>query len=213
MAKKSAGGSSGNEASSSEVLSGYSAMHAPKLQLFGVNSRYANALYSVASKEKSLEKVEGELKKMMQMVNEHEGFGEFLKNPTISKFAKKDSMDNIMKEGKFSKPVHGLFSVLSENGRLPIAYEVMDTYMKLMKAYRGEVDAIVTSAQELNKNQLKQVEDSLQRHIESNEKLMLETKVDPAILGGLKVQIGTKFIDLSIASKVDKLHAILATPV
>ncbi|KAG6584866.1 ATP synthase F1, delta subunit [Phytophthora cinnamomi] len=193
-----------------EEIGGFGQMTQPKLQLFGLHARYANALYSVAAKQNQLESVEKELLTIEETIAKEPNFASFLHDPTIARASKKEDIAKVMEKAKFSKPVAGLFEVLAENGRLPDAAGVISAYKKLMGAYRGEVQAKVTSADPLTKAQLDQVKKALGARVEKNEKLLLETVVDPEILGGLKVQIGNYFIDLSLATKIDKINTLLA---
>ncbi|DAZ99484.1 TPA: hypothetical protein N0F65_001669 [Lagenidium giganteum] len=191
-------------------LGGFGAMTQPKIQLFGLHARYANALYSVAAKQNALEAVEKELLSIEESIKKEPRFASFLKDPTIARASKKEDISKVMEKSKVSKPVAGLFEVLAENGRLPDALGVIGTYKQLMSAYRGEVHAKVTSADALTKAQLDQVKKALGNRIQKGETLLLETVVDPEILGGLKVQIGNYFIDLSLATKIDKINTLLA---
>ncbi|KAH7484879.1 hypothetical protein PRIC1_004191 [Phytophthora ramorum] len=193
-----------------EEIGSFGQMTQPKLQLFGLHARYANALYSVAAKQNQLEAVEKELLTIEETIAKEPNFASFLHDPTIARASKKEDISKVMEKAKFSKPVAGLFEVLAENGRLPDVKGVISTYKKLMGAYRGEVQAKVTSADALTKAQLDQVKKALAARVEKNEKLLLETVVDPEILGGLKVQIGNYFIDLSLATKIDKINTLLA---
>jgi F-type H+-transporting ATPase subunit O len=190
-------------------LGGFGEMTQPKLQLFGIHARYANALYSVASKQKTLDKVEQELLGLEATIEKEPHFASFLKDPTIARASKKEDISKVMEKGKFSKPVAGLFEVLAENGRLPETLGVISSFKQLMAAYRGEVQAKVTSADPLSKAQLDQVKKALGSRIQKDEVLLLETVVDPEILGGLKVQIGNYFIDLSLQTKIDKINTLL----
>ncbi|KAJ0389339.1 hypothetical protein ATCC90586_010942 [Pythium insidiosum] len=199
------------KAATAEVaeLGGFGTMTQPKLQLFGLHARYANALYSVAAKQNKLEAVEKELLAIEETINKEPNFASFLKDPTIARSSKKEDISKVMEQGKFSKPVAGLFEVLAENGRLPDTLGVISSYKQLMGAHRGEVKAKVTSADPLTKAQLDQVKKALGARIQKGEVLLLETDVDPEILGGLKVQIGNYFIDLSLATKIDKINNLL----
>ncbi|TYZ69074.1 hypothetical protein PybrP1_008452 [[Pythium] brassicae (nom. inval.)] len=190
-------------------IGGFGQMTQPKLQLFGLHARYANALYSVAAKQNVLEAVEKELLTIEATIAKEPNFASFLKDPTIARASKKEDISKVMEQGKFSKPVAGLFEVLAENGRLPDAVGVIASYKQLMGAFRGEVQAKVTSADPLSKAQLDQVKKALGARIGKGETLLLEAVVDPDILGGLKVQIGNYFIDLSLSTKIDKINSLL----
>jgi len=199
--------------STEATIDGFSSMTRPTLQLFGLHARYANALYSVAAKENQLEAVEKELKQIHDQIVANKNFANFLKDPTIARGVKKQEISNVMEQAKFSKPVAGLFTVLAENGRLGDSKQVISCYTEIMCAHRGEVQAKITSADALTSAQIDQVKKALKGRVQKGEKLILETVVDPEILGGLKVQIGNLFIDLSLSTKIEKINTILASPV
>jgi len=199
--------------SSEQTIDGFKSMERPQLSLFGLHARYANALYSVAAKENKLNEIEKELDAVVTLMDKNKQFAGFLKDPTIPRHSKKEEISQIMSKGKFSKPVTGLFNVLAENGRLPATPGVIDAYKKLLSAYRGEVAAKIISADPLTAAQVKQVEKALNNHIEKGQKLIVTTAVDPEILGGLQVQIGEMFMDLSINTKINKIHQVLNVPV
>ncbi|KAF1775013.1 F1F0 ATP synthase OSCP/delta subunit, N-terminal domain [Phytophthora cactorum] len=134
-----------------EEIGGFGQMTQPKLQLFGLHARYANALYSVAAKQNQLESVEKELLTIEETIAKEPNFASFLHDPTIARASKKEDIAKVMEKAKFSKPVAGLFEVLADNGRLPDAAGVISAFKKLMGAYRGEVQAKVTSADPLTK--------------------------------------------------------------
>jgi F-type H+-transporting ATPase subunit O len=82
-----------------------------------------------------------------------------------------------------------------------------------MRANRGKVLGVVTSADELTKAQLKSLEDSFKASfLKSGETLIMDTRIDPEILGGLQVQIGDQFMDLSLAKNMARYTKMLSTP-
>ena len=78
----------------------------------------------------------------------------------------------------------------------------MDAFAELMKAQRGEVECIITSAVALTKPQLKKIQDGLAAQT-GGQAVAVSTVVDESILGGVTVQIGDKFLDMSVASKIN----------
>jgi F-type H+-transporting ATPase subunit O len=78
-----------------------------------------------------------------------------------------------------------------------------------MKAARGEVDGRVISAEPLSKNQLTAITKAMQGNLEKGQKIMLEQEVDKTILGGLQVQVGDRFIDMSVSTQINDLHRAL----
>jgi F-type H+-transporting ATPase subunit O len=138
-------------------------------------------------------------------------FARFLKNPTIRKADKKQDIAAICAKGTFSNTTSAFLGTLAENGRLGEVSKINDKFAELMRASRGEVLSVVTSADELTKAQLKSLEESFKASfLQDGETLIMDTKVNPEILGGLQVQIGDKFMDLSLASKVNRMHKMLA---
>jgi len=110
-----------------------------------------------------------------------------------------------MLKGKTSSVTLNLMTVLAGNARLNAIVGIADTYVQLMKAKRGEVEATIISAEPLNKTQTAAVQDAMKSQFPAGAKVVLETKVDPSILGGLQIQIGDKFLDLSVGSRIEEV--------
>ena len=91
---------------------------------------------------------------------------------------------------------------MAENGRLGRLEGVAKAFATLMSAHRGEVQANVTTAKQLDNSQLKELESVLQTFVKQGHKLQLKTKVDPSLIGGMIVELGDRYIDLSISSKL-----------
>ena len=77
-----------------------------------------------------------------------------------------------------------------------------------MKAKRGEVEAVIISAEPLTKAQADAVSTAMKSQVEKGKKVIISTKVDPSIGGGLQVQIGDQFLDLSVTSRIDEIGRI-----
>jgi len=183
------------------------AAHRPPLDLHGTNARYANATYIAASKKGILETVEKELMAISQTLDKNPSFRQFFENPTMSRVEKVSRVTDLLGE-KVSPVTKNLFVTLAGNAKLVETPKIVEAYTKLMKAKRGEVDALIISAEPLSKAQLETVAGALKSQVGESEKITLTTKVDPSILGGLQVQIGDQFLDLSVASRIDALSRI-----
>merc|ERR1712129_491278 len=103
-----------------------------------------------------------------------------------------------------------LMTTLAGNARLVETGKIVDAYVQMMKASRGEVEATIISADALTKAQTDAVASAMKTQVGTGKTVVLSTKVDPSIIGGLQVQIGDQFLDLSVKSKID---AISRTPV
>ena len=137
-------------------------------------------------------------------------FRTYLRNPIVKRSEKVQDLD------KMTKGMHdvtrGFFTVLAENGRLGDLDGMLATFGKLMDAERGVIKATVTSAEALTPKQLKQLEEQLTAtFLKKGQSIKLETRVEPSILAGLQVQVGDKFVDLSVQSKLNAVSKALAT--
>jgi len=181
------------------------AAHRPPLSMHGLHARYANATYTAASKADILPKVEMELNTIQSVASKSTQFQAFLDNPLISRNNKEKGIQDMMGGGKVSHVTLNLMCTLAGNARLPLTSKIVDTYSELMKAKRGEVEATITSADPLTKAQLDTVAVAMKTQVGAGKKVVLSTQVDPTILGGLQIQIGDKFLDLSVGSKINDL--------
>mmetsp|Transcript_6745 Transcript_6745/g.11993 ORF Transcript_6745/g.11993 Transcript_6745/m.11993 type:complete len:209 (-) Transcript_6745:309-935(-) len=180
------------------------AAHRPPIDLYGLNARYANATFTAASKSNSLEKVEGELLAIKNSAESSKEFASFLENPLISRDLKTKQVEDMLK-GKTNPVTMNLMTTLAGNARLNSIVGITDSYIQLMKAKRGEVEATIISADPLNKSQTAAVSEAMKSQFPKGAKVVLKTEVDPSIMGGLQIQIGDKFLDLSVASRIDEV--------
>lgn len=178
--------------------------HRPPVDLHGLHARYANATYVAASKSNSLEKVEGELAAIKSTASTSPAFASFLENPLISRDDKEAQVIDMLK-GKVTPVTFNLMTTLAGNARLSEVPKIVDTYVELMKAKRGEVEATIISADKLTKAQTDAVAAAMKGQAGAGKKVVLSTKVDPTIIGGLQIQIGDQFLDLSVSSRIDAL--------
>eukprot|EP00585_Thalassiosira_rotula_P004084 CAMPEP_0196141740 /NCGR_PEP_ID=MMETSP0910-20130528/10372_1 /TAXON_ID=49265 /ORGANISM="Thalassiosira rotula, Strain GSO102" /LENGTH=189 /DNA_ID=CAMNT_0041402939 /DNA_START=119 /DNA_END=688 /DNA_ORIENTATION=+ len=180
------------------------AAHRPPLDLYGLNARYANAAYIAASKTNTLEKVESELLAIKASAENSKEFASFLENPLIGRDIKSKQVEELLK-GQTSPVTLNLMTTLAGNARLNSVVGITDSYVKQMKAKRGEVEATIISADPLNKTQTAAVSEAMKSQFPKGAKVVLKTEVDPSIMGGLQIQIGDKFLDLSVGSRIEEV--------
>ena len=113
--------------------------------MYGLEGRYATALYSAASKKQALDTVESELKKIQAVIQKDPKVGDFLQNPVLSRQAKKQGVASMLSD-RYSDLTRNFFDVLAENGRLNETAKIIDSYHALMSAHRGELTVTVTTA-------------------------------------------------------------------
>jgi len=175
---------------------------APPIHLFGIEGRYAHALYSAATKEKKLDVVEKDLNNLRSVLKTDVKLREFMTNPVVKRSDKRDTLGLTLKKQNYSNITLNLMAALAENGRLNKLNGVFGAFDKLMSAHRGEVICVVTTAKPLDQAYLKELRTSLEAFLKKGEVLQLETKVDPALIGGMIVNLGDRYVDMSTATKI-----------
>lgn len=181
----------------------------PPIQVFGLDGRYANALYSAASKTKLLDAVEKELVKLQTTLKTDTRFNEFVLNPTLKRQLKVEAVKQIASKIQLSPPSTNLLGLLAENGRLKNLNGVINLFKTIMAAHRGDLPCEVITAKPLDDATKQELQAALKAFAKKGEHIQLEIKVDPAIIGGMIVSIGDKYVDMSISSKVKKYTELI----
>jgi F-type H+-transporting ATPase subunit O len=168
-----------------DICASISALNQVPLVLHGIDGRYATALFSAASKQKALEKVENDLNNLKTLLESDKKVAWFLETPTIDRQKKQKVVDVLLEKGKYSPIVSNFLGVLAENGRLNETEKVISAFGQLMVAVRGEVSVVVTSAKELDQKTLSKIKDSLNKNQVAGEgkKLMVSNKVRKLYIG------------------------------
>ncbi|XP_018012170.1 ATP synthase subunit O, mitochondrial, partial [Hyalella azteca] len=179
------------------------------VQLFTLEGRYATALYSAASKQKALPQVEKDLKEFGSLLKTDKPLKELLLNPLLKKELKKEALNFALTKKKANNLTINLFGALAENNRLAKVDAVLSSFDTIMAAERGEVVCEVTTAKPLDAAGQKEVQAALGAFLKKGETLNLTMKVDPSIIGGMVVSIGDKYVDMSIASKINKYTQVI----
>ncbi|XP_076857751.1 ATP synthase peripheral stalk subunit OSCP, mitochondrial [Brachyhypopomus gauderio] len=180
----------------------------PPIQVYGIEGRYATALFSAASKQKNLDKVEQELGRVSTMIKDPK-MSSIVMNPHIKRSIKVKTFNDALSKAKLSPTTVNFINVLAENGRLTLTPDVIAAFGKMMSAHRGEVTCSVTTAQPLDEANLAELKVALNGFLAKGETIKLETKSDPSILGGMIVSIGDKYVDMSTKTKVQKLTKLI----
>ncbi|XP_007548480.1 ATP synthase peripheral stalk subunit OSCP, mitochondrial [Poecilia latipinna] len=180
----------------------------PPIQVYGVEGRYATALFSAASKQNKLDQVEQELGKVSALIKDPKMSG-IIMNPHVKRSIKQKTFHDALAKANVSPITVNLINVLADNGRLTLTGDVISAFEKMMSAHRGEVICSVTTAQPLDKSSLAELKVALNGFLQKGESIKLETKSDPSILGGMIVSIGDKYVDMSTKTKVQKLTQLI----
>ena len=171
----------------------------------GLTGRYAKALYELAAEKKLISKIVEDFQDIKTLLENNDLFLNMIKNPSISKADKQSSVIAVLKKMKADKLTIKFCGTLAANGRLNYLKQIQDVFLSLVSKTNGEVQAEVTSSFKLDKDQQKQVESAVSEAT-GVKKISLSLKVDETLIAGLIVKIGSKMIDSSIKTKLNRLE-------
>lgn len=165
--------------------------------------RYATALFALAEENKSIDAVQASLATLNTALAESDDLKALISSPVLSR---EDAGRAIMGTAKalgLDKLTTNMLGVLAANRRLDQIPAVIRAFSTLASDHRGEITAEVTSAHPLDDKQIKALKAQLKKRVGSD--VSVSTAVDPSILGGLVVKIGSQMIDSSIKTRLNTL--------
>ncbi|MEM8878831.1 MAG: F0F1 ATP synthase subunit delta [Pseudomonadota bacterium] len=169
----------------------------------GVAGRYASALFELAKDAKSVDTVAADLDGFGALLAENDDLKRLVRSPVFGAEEQAAALGAILAKAKISGLTGNFVQLVARNRRLFSIEDIIAAFRALAAADRGEVSASVTSAQELKPAQIK----SLQAALKSitGKTVTLNQQVDPSILGGLIVKVGSRMIDTSLKTKLNSL--------
>jgi F-type H+-transporting ATPase subunit delta len=170
----------------------------------GLAGRYATALFELADQEKSLDQVAQDLRQLAGMIRESKDLQRALRSPVISRQSQGKAMAALLDKAGASTLTKRFVGVVAENRRLFTLPDIIDSYLALLAGRRGEISAEVTSAQPLNDGQLGALKAALKKAMGAE--IAVNAKVDPGLLGGLIVRLGSRMVDSSLRTKLQRLR-------
>ena len=165
--------------------------------------RYAVALFELAAEDGVVSAVESDLETLAAALKESPELASLTTNPQLGRKAKASAMEGVAKLLKVSPLTRRFLGVLAENRRLGELAGMIRAFRDIAAAQRGEVSAEVISAHPLSEDQIS----SLMKKLTAREgrTVKLTSSVDPDMLGGLIVTIGSKRIDGSVRTRLNAL--------
>ena len=172
-----------------------------------VGERYAQALFDLASDQKAVAAVEADLKSLKAALADSRDLKVLIASPAFNADAKGKGLSAIADKAKFNATTKKFLGLLAANGRAKVLPAVITAFEALSAKARGAVSAEVTTAVPLSAAQAKGVAAALRQALGKDPEIT--TRVDPAILGGLRVKVGSRLFDASLRSKLDTLKFAL----
>jgi len=161
---------------------------------------YASALFDLAQSENQLASVETSLSDVSRLIGESADFARFLRSPVITTDAKAQALDALLAKASANGLVANFLKLVAKNGRLFALDAIIVAFRELAAKARGEITADVTSAAPLTGEQVSALAETLKARI--GKTVTLNQFVDPSLIGGLQVKVGSQMIDSSLKTKL-----------
>lgn len=174
--------------------------------------RYARALLDVAIKENAdLELIQHELSQFADLFTQYPLLEKVLLNPAVPVPRKRAAVADVLAQAKFTPIVSKMIALLADRDRLVLVPDLLQAYSNRLLDYRGVVRAEVTSATPLDKSRTDAIQQGLTAL--TGRTVLLATKIDPSIIGGLVAQIGSTVYDASVTRQLQKMKERLVESV
>jgi F-type H+-transporting ATPase subunit delta len=169
----------------------------------GVADRYASALFELAREEDALDAVAAELNRFRALLAESDDLLRLVRSPVFGADEQTRAISAVLEKAEIGGLAANLIKVAAANRRLFVVPEMIVGFQRRLAKERGEISASVTSAEPLSAEQIKAVKSALKEAIGKD--ALLDENVDPTLIGGLIVQVGSRMIDTSLRTKLDAM--------
>lgn len=169
--------------------------------------RYAQSLFELTIENGNLQRVEADLKSLKAMIADSADLRRLIESPAFSAEDKGKGLVAVAVKAGFDSLTTKFLGVVASNGRAADLLGAISAFAELSAKHRGVVTAEVVSAAPLTDAQLKGLKAALAFGL--SKATEVSTRVDPSLLGGLKVRVGSRLFDASLRSKLDSLKFAL----
>lgn len=169
----------------------------------GLAQRYATALFGLADEQQALDQTAKDLTLLKQMLAESADLRRLVGSPLIARADQARAMDAVLAGAGISELVRKFTGLAAQNRRLFVLPGVIEAFLAELARRRGEATAQVVAAQPMDATQVARLEDALKQAMGS--KVSVDVRVDPALIGGMIVKVGSRMIDASVRTKLTKL--------
>jgi F-type H+-transporting ATPase subunit delta len=173
----------------------------------GMAGRYATALFELALDNKAVDAVKADLDRFDALVAESDDLRRLVRSPVFAADAQGKALGAVLDRAGIGGLTAQFLKVVTANRRLFAVRDMIRAYRALVARHRGEVTAQVTVAEPLNEAHRAAITDALKSV--TGKEVGLDVRVDPAIIGGLVVKLGSRMVDSSLRTKLNSIkHAM-----
>jgi F-type H+-transporting ATPase subunit delta len=173
----------------------------------GVASRYANALFELAREQGLIDQVAADLDTFAALIAESRDLERLVRSPVFGAEEQRMALSALLERMQISGLAANFLQLVTAKRRLFAIADMIRAYQALLARHKGEVTAEVTVAEMLGETHLAALKDALRSVTGKN--VELKIRVNPAIVGGLIVKLGSRMVDSSLKTKLNSLrHAM-----
>jgi len=169
--------------------------------------RYANALFELALEEKALDAVRADLDRFDALVAESADLKHLVRSPVFTAEDQTRALSAVLDRAEIGGLAAKFLKVVASNRRLFAVRDIISGFRALVARHKGEITAQVTMAKAPAEHHLATIKDALEAVTSKNVKV--DVKLDPSIIGGLIVKLGSRMVDSSLRTKLNTLKAAM----
>jgi F-type H+-transporting ATPase subunit delta len=170
----------------------------------GMAGRYATALFELALEQGAVDAVKGDLQRFEALVADNPDLTRLVRSPVFSSDEQTRAIAAVLDKAGIGGLAANFIKLAAQNRRLFAVRDMIRGFRELVARRRGEVTADVTVAEPLNEQHLGALKDAL-KQVTGGKDVALDVKVDPAIIGGLVVKLGSRMVDTSLRTKLNAI--------
>ena len=174
----------------------------------GVAGRYARALFELALDAKSVDAVKADIEKFAAMIADSADLNRLVRSPVFGAEERSRALAAVLVKAEIGGLASNFLMFVTANRRLFAVGDRIREFRKRVARWKGEVTAEVTAAEQLSDAHLEAIKSTL-KSITGEKSVDLHVKIDPAIIGGLTVKLGSRMVDSSLRTKLNAIkHAM-----
>ena len=171
---------------------------------FSVKNSYSQALFELSTEENSIIEVENQVLSILELINKSSDFNNLIKDPTNKIEDQLKAIDAISSQFKFNQLLKKFLGFIVSKRRFFYIEKILKDFISICSGSRGEIQAELTAAKNLDENEINKIKDDLASNYGSN--IKLNYKNDPSLIGGLIIKVGSTMIDTSIKNKLQQIE-------
>jgi F-type H+-transporting ATPase subunit delta len=170
----------------------------------GLAERYAAALFDLADERRILDETAANLRELSAMLRSSAELFRLIRSPILSREEQGKAIAALAERAGFAPVVRDFLAVVARNRRLIAIPAMIEAYLEKLADRRGEITAEVAAAQPLSTTQLDLLREHLRRKV--GRQVAIDVRIDPGLIGGMIVRLGSRMIDASVRSKLQRLQ-------